>query len=153
MLFTLEKLITMLKLVALILCFKVLGKKKKVYNNVVGAVQSTIGELASISEKEVVSRFFKSTMQKLLKVTQEAGKSENSRSSNSRQIDHASNESSPSLLRCSFFSFFLLYVATCLVPRGSFLVSYVSFSVTKSQIFFLFFTSNDKCWGFAILAL
>lgn len=68
-----------------------------------GSLQSTISELASISDKEVVSRFFKSTMQKLLKVTQAAGKPENSRNSSSMQIDHASNESSPSLLRARLF--------------------------------------------------
>jgi ribosomal RNA-processing protein 12 len=66
-------------------------------------VQSTIWELASIPDKKVVSIFFNNTMQKLLKFTQEATKPENSRNSNSRQIDHASNESSPSLLRYSFF--------------------------------------------------
>lgn len=65
-------------------------------------MQSTIGEFASISDKVVVSRFFNSTMQKLLKVTQEAGTRGNLRNSNSMPIDHGSNESSPSLLRFSF---------------------------------------------------
>lgn len=65
-----------------------------------GSLQSTISELASISERDVVSRFFKSTMQKLLKVTQEAGKPQ---SSNSMQIDYTSNGSSPSLLRARLF--------------------------------------------------
>ncbi|XP_062143407.1 uncharacterized protein LOC133851110 isoform X1 [Alnus glutinosa] len=76
-----------------------------------GSLQSTICELASISEKKVVSSFFSDTMQKLLKVTQEARKPENSRNSNSRQIDHASDESSPSLLRAR-----LLDLAVSLLP-------------------------------------
>ncbi len=63
-------------------------------------MQSTIDEFASISNNGEVSRVFKTTMQKLLKVTQEAGKPENSRNSNSMRIDDVSNEGSLSLLRC-----------------------------------------------------
>jgi ribosomal RNA-processing protein 12 len=63
-------------------------------------MQSTIDEFASISDNGEVSRVFKTTMQKLLKVTQEAGKPENSRNSNSMRIDDVSNEGSLSLLRC-----------------------------------------------------
>lgn len=62
-------------------------------------LQSTIGEFASIADKEIVSRLFKRTMHRLLEVTQEAGKAENSRNSNSMRIDDLSNESSASLLR------------------------------------------------------
>ncbi|KAM2313831.1 hypothetical protein ACFX1S_026933 [Malus domestica] len=47
-----------------------------------GCLQSTIGEFASISDKEVVSRYFRSTLVKLLKVTEEARKAESSRDSN-----------------------------------------------------------------------
>ncbi|XP_041004716.1 RRP12-like protein [Juglans microcarpa x Juglans regia] len=68
-----------------------------------GSLQSTIGEFASISDKEVVSRFFLSTVQKLLKVTQEAGKPGNSRTSNSIPTNPLANDSSPSLLRARFF--------------------------------------------------
>lgn len=62
-------------------------------------LQSTIGELASICDKEVVTRFFKTTMQRLLKVTREAGKSGNSKDSNSMQVDSASDEKSLSVAR------------------------------------------------------
>ena len=62
-------------------------------------LQSTIGELASVSEKEVVARFFRTTMQKLLKVTQEASKAENFRKSKSMQVDDISGESSVSTAR------------------------------------------------------
>lgn len=64
-------------------------------------LQNTIGELASISDKEVVTRFFKTTMQKLLKVTQEAGKSGTSKNSNLMQVDNSSHEGSLSLTRLS----------------------------------------------------
>ncbi|GFP87210.1 rrp12-like protein [Phtheirospermum japonicum] len=68
-----------------------------------GILQSTIGELASISDKEVVTWFFKKTMQKLLKVTQEAGKSRNSKDSNSMQVDNSSDEGSLSTARAQLF--------------------------------------------------
>ncbi|KAL3532733.1 hypothetical protein ACH5RR_006254 [Cinchona calisaya] len=68
-----------------------------------GSIQSTIGELASVSEKEVVARFFRTTMQKLLKVTQKAGKAENSRNSNSMQVDNSSGESSLTSARAQLF--------------------------------------------------
>ncbi|GAV70952.1 NUC173 domain-containing protein [Cephalotus follicularis] len=64
-----------------------------------GCLQSTIGEFASIADKEVVSRLFKKTMHRLLAVTQEAGKAENLRNSNSMSIDNSSKESSTSFLR------------------------------------------------------
>ncbi|PIN20064.1 hypothetical protein CDL12_07250 [Handroanthus impetiginosus] len=64
-----------------------------------GILQSTIGELASILDKEVVTWFFKKTMQKLLNVTQEAGKSRNSKSSDLMQVDNSPNESSLSTAR------------------------------------------------------
>lgn len=62
-----------------------------------GSLQRTIGEFASIADKGVVSRFFKSTMQKLLKVTEEAGKVQNTKGSSSMEIDNSSNETSLSL--------------------------------------------------------
>lgn len=74
-----------------------------------GPLQKTIGELASISDKVVVSRFFKITMQKLLKVTLEAHRKENSSSSNSMQVDNSSSEGS--LARAN-----LLGLAASLVP-------------------------------------
>lgn len=61
-------------------------------------MQSAIGEISSISDKNVVSRFFQSTMQKLLKLTQEARKVE-LKVSNSMQIDDPTNASSPSFMR------------------------------------------------------
>ncbi|KAJ7979205.1 RRP12-like protein [Quillaja saponaria] len=76
-----------------------------------GCLQSTIRDIASISDKDVVSRLFKSTMQKLLKVTQEAGKVENTRNSNSMQIDNSSNNMSPSLVRAH-----LIDLAVSLMP-------------------------------------
>lgn len=78
--------------------------KLDLFNNLLHYLQKTIGELASISEKEVVTRFFKTTMQKLLKVTQEASKAENSRTSNSMQVDHSSEENSLSLTRWDFWT-------------------------------------------------
>ncbi|KAI3681816.1 hypothetical protein L6452_36621 [Arctium lappa] len=62
-----------------------------------GSLQRTIGEFASIADKGVVSRFFKSTMQKLLKVTEEAGKVQNTKGSSSMEIDNSSSETSLSL--------------------------------------------------------
>jgi len=59
----------------------------------------TIGEFASIAEGDVVLRFFKSTMQKLLKVTQDAGGAENFR--NSMQIDGSTSDNSLSRARFS----------------------------------------------------
>nr|DAD45608.1 TPA_asm: hypothetical protein HUJ06_003838 [Nelumbo nucifera] len=78
-----------------------------------GCLQSTIGELASISDKDLVEKFFKTTMQKLLKVTQEAQahKAKQLRNSSSMQIDNSANESSPSLLRAQ-----LLDLAVSLLP-------------------------------------
>ncbi|CAL5400272.1 unnamed protein product [Camellia sinensis] len=72
-------------------------------NDAGGCLQTTIGEFASISDKAVVTRFFKTTMQKLLKVTQEACKAESSRSSNQMQMDNSSNENSLSLARAQLF--------------------------------------------------
>lgn len=66
-----------------------------------GFLQSTIKEIASISDKAIVTRFFKSTMQKLLRATQEASKAEKSK--NSMQIDESSNGSSPLFVRAQLF--------------------------------------------------
>lgn len=71
-------------------------------------MQKTIGELSSISEKPVVARFFKTTMQKLLKVTKEvASKAENS---NSMEVDDSSKESSLSLARWDLWHSYFLKV-------------------------------------------
>lgn len=66
-------------------------------------VQSTIGEISSISDKGVVSNLFGRTMRKLLKLTQEAKKVE-PEVSNSMQIDDPTNASSPSLMRYATFN-------------------------------------------------
>ncbi|KAK6941256.1 putative domain NUC173 [Dillenia turbinata] len=68
-----------------------------------GSLQPTIGEFASISDKAVVKRIFKTTMQKLLMATQESVKAKKSGSSSSMQIDNSSGESSPVLLRAKLF--------------------------------------------------
>lgn len=61
-------------------------------------LQSTIRELASISDKEVVTSFYLKTMKNLLVVTREASKSKDSKNSNLMQIDN-SNEGSVSAAR------------------------------------------------------
>ncbi|KAI3709731.1 hypothetical protein L2E82_39497 [Cichorium intybus] len=66
-----------------------------------GSLQKTIGEFASIAEKGIVSRFFKTTMQKLLKVTEEAGKVQNTK--NSMEVDQSSNETSLSQTRVRLY--------------------------------------------------
>ncbi|KAJ4957678.1 hypothetical protein NE237_024789 [Protea cynaroides] len=75
-----------------------------------GCLQSTIGEFASISDKVVVKRFYKTTMQKLLEVTKEAAKAEQSRHS-AMQIDGTGSEHSPSLARAH-----VLDLAVSLLP-------------------------------------
>lgn len=83
-------------------------KKLGLFNNLWHYMQKTIGELASISEKPVVARFFKTTMQKLLKVTKEvASKAENS---NSMEVDDSSKESSLSLARWDLWHSYFLKV-------------------------------------------
>lgn len=67
-----------------------------------GCLQSTIGEVAVISDKKVVSKLFINKMRKLLEVTQEAVQ-EKSRSFNSMQIDNSSVDGSPSLVRSRLF--------------------------------------------------
>ncbi|KAF3792282.1 RRP12-like protein [Nymphaea thermarum] len=64
-----------------------------------GWLQSTIGEMASISDKKVVKRFFKATMVKLLKVTQKAGEQGHSTESNSMQIDDSAGNDGADLAR------------------------------------------------------
>ncbi|KAF9614359.1 hypothetical protein IFM89_018112 [Coptis chinensis] len=64
-----------------------------------GCVQSTIGQFASISDKEVVRGLFERTMVKLLKVTQGAVKAELSANSSSTKIENSANGSSPLLAR------------------------------------------------------
>nr|GEV58478.1 hypothetical protein [Tanacetum cinerariifolium] len=68
-----------------------------------GSLQRTIGEFASIADKSVVSRFFKSTMHKLLTVTEEAGKVQNTKSSSSMEVDNSSGETSLSQTRAQLF--------------------------------------------------
>ncbi|KAK8654755.1 hypothetical protein V6N13_107355 [Hibiscus sabdariffa] len=67
-----------------------------------GSLQSTIGEFASIAHENVVKTLFKKTMQRLLKVTQEAGLAEASKNNNSMQVDESS-KSSLSLQRARLF--------------------------------------------------
>lgn len=62
-------------------------------------LQAAIGDIASISNKEVVTRIYRSRMQKLLKVTQEANKDKSSKKSTSMQVDDSSNEITPVLMR------------------------------------------------------
>ncbi|ONH97511.1 hypothetical protein PRUPE_7G193800 [Prunus persica] len=50
-----------------------------------GCLQSTIGEFASIADKEAVSKFFRNRMGMLLKVTEEASKAESPRDFNSKR--------------------------------------------------------------------
>ncbi|CAN6471177.1 unnamed protein product [Victoria cruziana] len=64
-----------------------------------GWLQSTIGEMASISEKKVVKRFFKATMVKLLKVTQKASEQGQSAESKSMQIDDSAGNDSADIIR------------------------------------------------------
>ncbi|XP_038879236.1 RRP12-like protein isoform X2 [Benincasa hispida] len=68
-----------------------------------GYLQSTIGEISSISDKSVVSNLFGKTMRKLLKLTQEAAKVESKVSSNSMQIDDSTDASSPSFMRAQMY--------------------------------------------------
>ncbi|XP_052181613.1 uncharacterized protein LOC127794500 [Diospyros lotus] len=88
-----------------------LGIFMKLPKDAGGCLQTTISEFASIADKEVVTKFFKTTMRKLLKVTQEAGKAENPQNSNPMQIDTASKESSLSVARAQ-----LLDLAVALLP-------------------------------------
>ncbi|KAK8660682.1 hypothetical protein V6N13_051597 [Hibiscus sabdariffa] len=67
-----------------------------------GSLQSTIGEFASIAHVNVVRTLFKKTMQRLLKVTQEAGMAEASKNY-TMQVDESSPESSLSLQRARLF--------------------------------------------------
>lgn len=76
-----------------------------------GCLQTTISQFASIADKEVVTRFFKTTMQKLLRATQEAGKTECSKRTSEMQIDNSSNGNSVSLTRAQ-----LLDLAVALLP-------------------------------------
>ncbi|GMH03569.1 hypothetical protein Nepgr_005408 [Nepenthes gracilis] len=82
-------------------------------NNSGGCLQTTIGQFASIADKTVVTRFFKTTMQKLLRVTQDASKVENVPTL--MQIDNSPNENSLSLVRAQ-----LIDLAVSLLPGLSF---------------------------------
>ncbi|KAF8401126.1 hypothetical protein HHK36_014430 [Tetracentron sinense] len=76
-----------------------------------GYLQSTIGEFASISDRAVVKSFFRTTMQKLLTVTQKSVKAEQPRNSSSMQIDDSANKNLPLLARGQ-----LLDLAVSLLP-------------------------------------
>ncbi|XP_008450964.2 uncharacterized protein LOC103492395 [Cucumis melo] len=67
-----------------------------------GYLQSTIGEISSISDKSVVSNLFGKTMRKLLKLTQQAAKVE-PKVSNSMQIDDSTNANSSSFMRAQMY--------------------------------------------------
>ncbi|MFS7899306.1 hypothetical protein Hanom_Chr00s052582g01780621 [Helianthus anomalus] len=76
-----------------------------------GSLRRTIGEFASIADKSVVSKLYKSTMEKLLKVTHEASKIQNTKGSSSMEIDNLPNETSPSLTRAKLYD-----LAAALLP-------------------------------------
>ncbi|XP_057767673.1 uncharacterized protein LOC130987961 [Salvia miltiorrhiza] len=76
-----------------------------------GILQTTIRELASVLDKEVVSSFFKQSMMKLVKVTKEAYKSKNTKNSDLMQIDNSANDGSLSAARVQLFD-----VAVSLLP-------------------------------------
>uniref|UniRef100_A0A1D1YZ83 RRP12-like protein n=1 Tax=Anthurium amnicola TaxID=1678845 RepID=A0A1D1YZ83_9ARAE len=76
-----------------------------------GCLQTTIREFASISDKQLVKKFFMHTMYKLLKVIQEINSADQSRSSSSMQIDGSSSESLLSVKRA-----LLLDLAISLLP-------------------------------------
>ncbi|KAL2470154.1 ARM repeat superfamily protein [Abeliophyllum distichum] len=79
--------------------------------DIVGLLQNTIGELASISDKEVVTRIFNHTIKNLLKVTQVAVPSGTSRNSNVMQVDISSGEGSLAKTKAQ-----LLDLAVSLLP-------------------------------------
>lgn len=102
-----------------------------------------MGELASISDKGVVSRLFRNTMQKLLKVTQNAGKAEYSKKSNSMAIDEPADESSPSAIRFLFSLILLHFCHLVIVHCGI-------------QIFiniFLTFVFDEHIWHLPMIYL
>ncbi|ESW26550.1 hypothetical protein PHAVU_003G128600 [Phaseolus vulgaris] len=76
-----------------------------------GCLQCTIGDVASIADKADVRNLFKEKMVKLYKYTQKASKVRSSTNSHSMQIDDASNNLSPSILRAQ-----LLDLAVSLLP-------------------------------------
>ncbi|KAD6455114.1 hypothetical protein E3N88_09820 [Mikania micrantha] len=76
-----------------------------------GSLQRTIGDFASIADKSVVSKLYKNTMNKLLKVTKEAGKIQNIKGSGSMEIDNSSNDTSLSLKRGKLYD-----LAVALLP-------------------------------------
>ncbi|KAL8209270.1 hypothetical protein R6Q57_006002 [Mikania cordata] len=76
-----------------------------------GSLQRTIGDFATIADKSVVSKLYKNTMNKLLKVTKEAGKIQNIKGSGSMEIDNSSNDTSLSLKRGKLYD-----LAVALLP-------------------------------------
>ncbi|CAA0821517.1 ARM repeat superfamily protein [Striga hermonthica] len=79
------------------------GIYSKFSKDTIGILQSTIVELASILDKETVSRFFKKTMQKLLTVTQDVSRLRNNKDSNAMQVDDSSRAASLSTARAQLF--------------------------------------------------
>ncbi|KAI5064175.1 hypothetical protein GOP47_0020845 [Adiantum capillus-veneris] len=67
-----------------------------------GVLQSTIGDVASISQKKVVKDFFISIMQKLLKATKEAGDNTHLKGIEPMDISGPGKEESVSSKRCIF---------------------------------------------------
>ncbi|TKY54389.1 RRP12 protein [Spatholobus suberectus] len=76
-----------------------------------GCLQHTIGDVASIADKADVRNLFKEKMLKLYKCTRKASKVNSSINSHSMQIDEASNNLSPSVLRAQ-----LLDLVVSLLP-------------------------------------
>lgn len=77
---------------------------KKLIVTILLLVQRTIGDVASIADKVDVRNLFKEKMLKLYKCTRKASKVGSSKNSHSMQIDDASNNLSPSILRCLYSS-------------------------------------------------
>ncbi|CAH9077093.1 unnamed protein product [Cuscuta europaea] len=69
----------------------------------IGPLQTIISEIASISDKKVVTGFFKRTMSNLLEVTKEYSKIECSKVANAMQVDNSSGKESLALMRAQLF--------------------------------------------------
>ncbi|CAA7401204.1 unnamed protein product [Spirodela intermedia] len=76
-----------------------------------GCLQSTIHELASISDKKLVKKFFTRTMYELLKVIQKINNTDQDKSSTSKEVDASSGENSSLVKRA-----LLLDLAVSLLP-------------------------------------
>ncbi|KAI4376476.1 hypothetical protein MLD38_014233 [Melastoma candidum] len=76
-----------------------------------GSLQSTIGAISSIADKDVVSSLFRKTMRKLLTATKEAVARLKSENSHVMAIEDSSDKVSPSIMRSK-----LLDLASSLLP-------------------------------------